>query len=274
MRNTSQTAWFLTSTVLLTVVFILSCVTLQHVPDFSKPLSQRKQAPVDAFVLVEVTLDAQPADCVSKNKEINCDKLLKSLPPIHQKGTGSGLLVESDMGPVILTAAHVCEVETPDSFIHDGVTISILSMIKYEVRSPIYGSHTATIARIDTKKDLCLLRIENVFTYPVSIAEDPPTIGDRVYSVAAPYGISGSNLALVFSGFYSGSSRGLEYYTIPTRPGSSGAAVLNEQWEVVGVLQLAFRNLENVGMGRGLKAIKSFLFSPVSVTVEHDDSSL
>ena len=267
MGNTKQAIGFIASIVLLTVVFTLSCVTFRAPVDFSKPLTHRDRAPVDAFVLVEVTLDAQPADCVSKNKDIDCDKLLKELPTIHHKGTGSGLLVESDMGPAVLTAAHVCEVETPDSFVHDGVTISILSMIRFKVHSPIHGTHTAIVTRLDVENDLCLLKTETVFTHPVSIAKSSPAIGDKVYSIAAPYGISGSNLALVFSGFYSGHQEGMKYYTIPTRPGSSGAAVLNEKWEVVGILQLAFRDLENIGLGRGLDKIRKFLFSPITVEV-------
>jgi len=171
---------------------------------------------------------------------------------------------------VILTAAHVCEEDAPLTFVHDGVTITILSVINIKVYSPVHGSFTASVVRLDTEKDLCLLRTEKIFTYPVSISEDTPEIGDKVYSIAAPYGISGNNLAFVFSGFYSGHTRTMAYFTIPTRPGSSGAAVLNENWEVIGVLQLAYKNLENVGMGSGLADIRSFLFSPVEVDVQFD----
>ena len=267
MGNTRQALGFIISIFLLTGVFTLSCVTFRAPLDYSKPLSYRERAPVDAFVLVEVTLDARPTDCATKNKDIDCEALLKELPTIHHKGTGSGLLVESDIGPTILTAAHVCEVETQDTFIHNGVTISILSEIRLKVHSPIHGSHSASIIRMDTKNDLCLLKTEKIFTYPVSISRKSPKIGDKVFAIAAPFGISGENLALVFSGFYSGSTKNMQYYTIPTRPGSSGAAVLNENWEVIGMLQLAFRDLENVGMGRGVKEIRDFLFTPVTVEV-------
>jgi S1-C subfamily serine protease len=276
MRNTSHAILFIIAFFLLCSALTFSCIscsTLQHKDDFSRPLSQREQAPVDAFVLVKVTLEAHPTDCVSKKSYIDCDKLLKELPVIEHTSTGSGLLVESDMGPVILTAAHVCEEDVPHTYVHDGVTISILSMTNIKVYSPIHGSFTASVVRLDTKKDLCLLRVEKVFTHPVAISNDSPIIGDRVYSIAAPYGIAGSNLALVFSGFYSGHTKLVEYFTIPTRPGSSGAAVLNENWEVIGILQLAFKKLENVGMGSGLEVIRTFLFSPVEVDVQIDDGS-
>jgi len=276
MRNTSHALWFIAAIFLLSGALTLSCiscVTLQSKPDFSHPLADRERAPVDAFVLVRVTVEAHPTDCVSKKSYIDCDKLLKELPVIEHTSTGSGLLVESDMGPAVLTAAHVCEEDVPHTFVHDGVTISILSMTNIKVYSPMHGSFTASVVRLDTKKDLCLLRVEKVFTHPVSIAKSPPSIGDEVYSIAAPYGIAGSNLALVFSGFYSGHTKTMEYFTIPTRPGSSGAAVLNENWEVIGILQLAFKNLENVGMGSGLEDIRTFLFSPVEVDVQLDDGS-
>ena len=276
IRNTSHVLGFIAAIFLLAGGLTFSCIgcsTLQRESDFSHPLTHRTHAPVDAFVLVKVTLEAHPTDCVSKKSYIECDKLLKELPVIEHTSTGSGLLVESDMGPAILTAAHVCEEDTPHTFVHDGVTISILSMINIKVYSPIHGSFTASVVRLDTKKDLCLLRVKKVFTHPVSIADSSPLIGDKVYSIAAPYGIAGSNLALVFSGFYSGSTRSMEYFTIPTRPGSSGAAVLNEDWKVIGILQLAFKKLENVGMGSGLEDIRTFLFSPVEVDVQIDDGS-
>ena len=266
MRNTMRVILLTTSSLLLVSVLTASCISLNHHLKYTTPL-KRTSAPVDAFVLVEVSQELVPGECHTTNKSVDCKKLLKTLPSIKSGGSGSGMMVTSHLGPAILTAAHVCEDEVPDSFKHKGVTISIIAIVKIRVTSPTKGTYSATVIKIDRDKDLCLLKPEKIFTHPVSIATKEPKIGDKVYSIAAPYGISGPGMALIFNGFFSGvgdsplSPREMRFYTIPTRPGSSGAAVLNENWEVIGVLHTAFRRLENVGIGTGLEDVRSFLFS-------------
>jgi len=266
MRNTIRTALFTLSTAILLVVLVTSCMSLSHNLRYTVP-QKRTTAPVDAFVLVEVEEEMIPATCVSSSPGIDCDRLLKELPTSTKSWSGSGLMVMSDTGPSILTAAHVCEKDTPDSFVYKEVKITILTAIRIRVHSPLKGTYNASIMRTDVEKDLCLLRPETIFTYPVTISQKSPQIGDKVYAISAPYGISGKNLALVFNGFFSGSGEDMKFYTIPTRPGSSGSVVMNEDWEVIGVLHTAFRDLENVGMGTGLSDVTSFLFSPVETIV-------
>jgi S1-C subfamily serine protease len=172
------------------------------------------------------------------------------------------MLVLSSEGPVILTAGHVCKNTRPDPvFAYAGVTITVAITTIIKVHSPIKGTYATTIIKIDNDKDLCMLLPEEVFTSPVPIADSEPKVGDIVYAIAAPFGISGENLSLIFNGFFSGTDKNKRFYTIPTRPGSSGAAVLNEDWEVVGMLHTAFRDLESVGIGTGLADIRTFLFS-------------
>ena len=94
---------------------------------------------------------------------------------------------------------------------------------------------------------------------PVRIAHRAPKVGDPVYAISAPYGIHRPTMTLVFSGYYSGYDRRWHYYTIPTRPGSSGSIVLNKDFRAVGMLNAAFLDIEHIGLGAGHKDIVNFL---------------
>jgi len=170
------------------------------------------------------------------------------------------MLVSTPHGPLVLTAAHVCTEDVPETYKHRGVTISILTSTKIRLRSPLGKTTSGVIVKLDHDLDLCLLRPGKTYSDPVEIATKHPSLGDRVYAISAPYGISDKNLALIFTGFYSGSSEGIHYYTIPTRPGSSGSSVLNESWEVIGTLNAAFRSIESIGLGAGLEDIRGFIY--------------
>ena len=267
MRYTSRVLLLTFSAMLLVTSLSGSCISVNHNLRYHSAL-ERTSPPIDAFVLVDIEQSVTPVKCHTKDKDVDCKKLMRELPDLEMRGSGSGLLVMSDSGPAVLTAAHVCARDTPDTFKHGDVEISLLTMVKIKVRSPLKGTYGATIIRMDEEKDLCLLKPEKVFTYPVQLAEREPELGDKVITIAAPFGISGRNLALIFNGYFSGTRGSTRFYTVPTRPGSSGAAVLNTKFEVVGVLHTAFRDLENVGMGTGLEDVRTFLFSPIEVIVE------
>jgi len=59
-----------------------------------------------------------------------------------------------------------------------------------------------------------------------------------------------------FSGYH---TRGYSIYTIPTKPGSSGSAIVNYDGKLVGVIFAGYRMIENVGLSSPLVAIKVFL---------------
>tara|TARA_R110000851_G_C13017076_1_gene559831 strand:+ start:375 stop:1196 length:822 start_codon:yes stop_codon:yes gene_type:complete len=221
----------------------------------------RVRPPVDAFLKVDVAIESSPVDChAGKKIKFDCDKLIKNLPTLKQEGSGSGMLVSTPHGPMVLTAAHVCTEDVPETYTHKGVTISILTSTKIRLRSPIGKTTTGLIVKLDHDLDLCLLRPGKIFTNPVEISTRHPVVGDKVYAISAPYGISDKNLSLIFTGYYSGASKNIHYYTIPTRPGSSGSSVLNESWEVIGTLNAAFRSIESIGLGAGLADVRAFIF--------------
>lgn len=238
------------------------------------PLAKhRSSAPIDAFSLVLIEYTATPISCETADEEADCEEIMDELPTIIAYGSGSGVLIETELGPCVLSAAHVCENDFPTSFETDGVKIKIEAAMKITLHVPTRGSYSATVVRMDRDKDLCLLKPSEVFSHPVPMAETPPELGDEVYSISAPFGISGDKMALIFHGFYAGTDalnddREVEFYTVPARPGSSGGPIFNDSWEVVGMIHTAFSNLEHVAIGTGLEDIRSFAYTPTEVTVE------
>ena len=73
-----------------------------------------------------------------------------------------------------------------------------------------------------------------------------------MYNIAAPYGIHGDGMALIFHGYYSGKisipqeEYPLDVFTVPGAGGSSGSPVFNEKWELVGIISRGFALLEHI----------------------------
>lgn len=239
----------------------LSCVSLpKNIRSEMLPRVDTR-APVDAFALVVTEHTILPDTCTGDVTEETCLKIIKTLPPITQNGIGSGLLIKAKRGPVFLTAAHVCASDTPDFYETSGIRISLKTKMKITLRERSGKFINTKILKIDHKKDLCALMPDTIYTQPVEWSEDSPKVGDKVYAISAPHGINGPEMSLIFEGFYSGKIGGIRHYTIPTRPGSSGSIVLNDNFKGVGMLNAAYISMESIGIGTGHKDIKEFIDS-------------
>lgn len=215
-------------------------------------------APDDAFVYVDVKHEALPGKCLASERYDECTAVIKKLPPIVKKGSGSGMLVWAKNKPIYLTAAHVCVETVPDTFDQDGIKFTIEQNVKIRVLDSTGKYSDTSIIALDESADLCALSVSKLNTAPVKISHRPPKVGDIVYSVSAPFGIHSPTMTLVFSGHYSGYDKRWHYYTIPTRPGSSGSAVLNKDYRVVGMLNAAFLHIEHIGLGASHEEIVKF----------------
>lgn len=171
-------------------------------------------------------------------------------------GSGSGAIIDhTETGTTILSAGHVCQKS-------DNVSLFVVDINtnKYEAR----------VIKMLENPDLCLLTTDGKIDKPaLKIAKHKPLPGDRVFNVAAPWGIHDKNMILKFTGFYSGEMKVksadqiFSIYTIPTAPGSSGSPVLNDDMEIIGVTSMARRDFESLCLAVPLESIQKFISSPI-----------
>ena len=256
--NALKTVPVLVATLLILLNLSVSCASLNGHVNYTH--RSDSSPPTDAFAFIMVKKTATASECVEANNFEECNALLRYLPPIEIQGTGSGLLMWAGKKPVVVTAAHVCESTSfPEFHVQGDMKIKIRSESQIAYRSRTGEIVETVVVAIDRSTDLCALEVKDLYAAPVRIARDGPKRGDLVYVVSAPYGINTPTMTLIFSGFYSGYDSTSHFYTLPTRPGSSGSVILNHRYRGIGVTSAAFDSLESVGIGPGHAELKEFL---------------
>lgn len=137
-----------------------------------------------------------------------------------------------------LTAGHVCTSKFENSIVLES---------KIEALVAGSGSIESTeIIKVDHEKDLCLLKAKPNKTK--DIGKHSPSPGDSVSAVAYPAGIFDAQILPIYDGRWSGrlAENNKCLVTIPVSSGSSGAAVLNEKGEVVGVISSVLRDFNHL----------------------------
>jgi len=102
-----------------------------------------------------------------------------------------------------------------------------------------------TVERVGSDKDLALLKLAEGEVLPyhtvLSLATQPPVQGENVYMVAHPRGYSWTLTAGVVSYMVRNDEGAFDYYSLYVQhvtqgaPGSSGAPLLNQENQLVGV---------------------------------------
>ena len=247
------------ATLLMASNAILGCATVKSHLELTNRSSG--EVPDDAFAFVAVKHTISPDKCLPGPLYDKCLEIIKELPPIVKKGSGSGLLVWAPKRPIFLTAAHVCTDDTPETYSQDGLSFSLKKHLDIRVLGSTGVFMKTSILKIEESTDLCALDVPKMTTAPVKIAHEGPEVGDLVYAISAPYGIHKPTMTLVFSGHYSGYGEKWNYYTMTTRPGSSGSVVLDKNFRAVGMLNAAFVHIEGIGLGAGYEEIENFVKS-------------
>ena len=173
----------------------------------------------------------------------------------------------------ILTASHWCEDDINElQFLNylpppNTYDVTKKGLPKFKIEVDFYGeSLEATVIKKDKEKDLCMLKAKSRFAYkidPIKLAKKMPKIGDDVYTISAPLGVSTYKTRLHFQGKFSGCDPEnffhFCYYTIPAIYGSSGSSILNKDGELIGIISIAMVDFNSVSGGAGIQEIKEFL---------------
>ncbi len=209
--------------------------------------------PMGSFELTEA--DAAPAYDSEEQQNIAVYK--KALPsvvnilstavsfdffygPVPQQGQGSGFIL--DKQGHILTNNHVID-----------------NAQKVEVTLSDKHKYKATVVGVDKGHDLALLQINNApDLQPATLAESANlTVGQRVYAIGNPFGLSGTMTRGIISAIRSirGPGNSPIEDAIQTdaavNPGNSGGPLLNSRGEVIGVTTLIANNGADQSSGIG-----------------------
>ena len=160
--------------------------------------------------------------------------------PVPQQGQGSGFIL--DKQGHILTNNHVIDNA-------QRVEVTLSDKHKYK----------ATVVGVDKSHDLALLLINNAPNLePATLADSKNlTVGQRVYAIGNPFGLSGTMTRGIISAIRS--IRGPQGNPIEdaiqtdasVNPGNSGGPLLNSRGEVIGITTLIASNGADQSSGIG-----------------------
>ena len=256
--------------------FLLSCVSTMGCVGCDSSSSKIQKPwnlkPQESFGLVLVTVNMKPDSCewsvpLPGVKPCEVEKL--NLLPKDAKSVGSSIVVghHKDSNKTYwLSASHVCSEKPVSQFSYktsDGFTATVyIKQTVSSVKITDYSgkSREASVYRQDVPNDLCLLSSQGIVGKPFRVSPNDPGVGEKTYNVAAPHKIWAPGMVLMLEGYYSGKSpEGYYHYTIPARPGSSGSPILDVDGKIIGVIQRAVLNFENLAISTSTQAIREIV---------------
>lgn len=181
----------------------------------------------------------------------------------------------SELSPSDLFAknrASVVLVETPSGFgsgviIGDnGLVVTNLHVIADDVSAMVKLADgdrydNVTVAALDERRDLALLRIAGFGLKPARLANSEDLrVGDRVYAIGTPKGLELSlSEGLVSSLRSSGDGYQVIQTTAPISSGSSGGGLFNAQGELVGITSFKIAGGENLNFAVPVNYVRGLM---------------
>ena len=244
---------FLIVSLLLMTSCASGCVSISNKSKDSGEIYPRR-----SFVQIKHSVEVQGCGLDKKTGEEKCQKA------VMQYVSSGAYVFHSEVSQgtsYVLTAGHSCESKMPKSQLINGFRVENKGSTFKTVDLNGFH-HEAQVIMINRRFDLCLLQVSNVIMGPpiLELAKKEPKRGETVTNLAAPHGLFWSGTVLIFKGQFSGyHDKGYSVYTIPTKPGSSGSPIINNENKLVGVIFAGYPRIENVGLSSPLVAIRVFL---------------
>ena len=227
-----------------------------HAPAGSGSSIESVRGPNGAFDLTQ----ASAAPAYDEEEQQNIAVYKKALPSVvnitstavawdffygavPQQGQGSGFILNKE--GLILTNNHVIEGAQ-----RGGVEVTLTNKNHYK----------AEVVTVDKGHDLALLKIDAPNLVPATLAETSTglTVGQRVYAIGNPFGLSGTMTRGIISAIRSvrspanGSPIEDAIQTdASVNPGNSGGPLLNSRGEVIGITTMIASNGADQSSGIG-----------------------
>jgi len=161
--------------------------------------------------------------------------------PVPQTGQGSGFILNKE--GLILTNNHVIE---------NGQKVEVTLSDKHQYK--------AQVVTVDKGHDLALIKIDAPNLVPVTLAETSTglMVGQRVYAIGNPFGLSGTMTRGIISAIRSVRSpengnpiEDAIQTDASVNPGNSGGPLLNSRGEVIGITTMIASNGAEQSSGIG-----------------------
>lgn len=177
--------------------------------------------------------------------------------------TGTGTVIaENDDDVYVLTAQHVCAPAVSSPAAKQYGLEPVLEI--YDVDG---SYHDADVILLATYDDLCVIKFTDEsygYREVAHVSSTPPTPDSQAHMYAAPSGFYVPSAITKFSGTFAGNAR-LAYapvsgvYTIPAAGGSSGAAIINKDGEIIGVLHSTLVDFHHISLASTYEATIDFI---------------
>lgn len=187
---------------------------------------------------------------VSREVALDCRKNIDNCDTIAITTSGTATRINWKGKHYWLTAGHVCAASE---------SMGMTSLMK-NITFTVAGTNEIEISKIMTysmKEDLCITDAKQGSAR--QIARNEPRLSSDVTIIAYPKGVFDYKMLPIYDGRWSGQLKEKCVITIPVAGGSSGAGVINDKGQLVGVVEAVVKDFNHLTVISCTKNIRAFL---------------